>query len=317
MTVLTRNTPDPVHFAGPPQTVLVTGATGFVGHALVPALLAGGHQVIVLTRDPRKAAMEFNGAVRAVGSLSDLAPAEQVDVVINLAGARILGWRWSAARKAELRRSRVALTERVVDWIAKAEHKPRLMISASAIGYYGVQAQAATEALSEASPAQDIFMSQLCQEWEAAAARAREHGVAVACTRFGLVMGKGGALPPMLLPIRLGLGGPMGTGEQRLSWIHLRDLLGAMAHVWSQQDANGAWNFTAPHCPTQKAFAAAAAREAHRPCFMPTPAWPVRLMLGEQADLLLEGQNVAPVRLLATGFSFRYATLESALHDLM
>jgi uncharacterized protein (TIGR01777 family) len=251
--------------------------------------------------------------------MDDLPASDRIDVIINLAGARILGWRWSEARKAELRRSRVALTERLVDWIAKAEHKPRLMISASAIGYYGVQPQASAEALNESSPPQDIFMSRLCQEWEAAAVRAREYGVQVACTRFGLVMGKGGALPPMLMPIRLGVGGRMGTGRQRMSWIHLHDLLRAMAHLWSltPTQADGAWNFTAPESPTQEEFARTAAHLAHRPCFMPTPALPVRLLLGQQADLLLEGQNVAPVRLQATGFSFRYPTMESALRDLM
>jgi uncharacterized protein (TIGR01777 family) len=305
------------NFESPAQTVLVTGGTGFVGRALIPALLASGHRVIVLTRDPRKAAMDFNGAVRAVGSLSELPRNERIDVMINLAGARILGWRWTAKRKAELRRSRVALTGTLVDWIAAADHKPRLMISASAIGYYGIQDPDGAP-LDEAGPPQDIFMSQLCQEWEIAAGRAREFGVPVACTRFGVVYGKGGgALPMMLLPIRLGIGGRMGSGRQRMPWIHLQDLLRAMAHVWSQPDANGAWNFTAPHCPTQAGFAHTAAKEAQRPAFMPTPAWPVKLLLGEQAGLLLEGQNVAPVRLQATGFSFRYPTLGSALHDLM
>lgn len=261
--------------------------------------------------------MDFNGAVRAVGSLSELPRNERIDVMINLAGARILGWRWTAKRKAELRRSRVALTGTLVDWIAAAGHKPRLMISASAIGYYGIQDPDGAP-LDEAGPPQDIFMSQLCQEWETAAGRAREFGVPVACTRFGVVYGKGGgALPMMLLPIRLGIGGRMGSGRQRMPWIHLQDLLRAMAHVWSQPDANGAWNFTAPHCPTQAGFAHTAAKEAQRPAFMPTPAWPVKLLLGEQAGLLLEGQNVAPARLQATGFRFRYPTLGSALHDLM
>jgi uncharacterized protein (TIGR01777 family) len=305
-------------FDGTRQTVLVTGATGFIGHALVPMLRACGHHVIVLSRAPKKAAWEFGGAVRAIGSMAELAHNEIVDVVINLAGARILGWRWSDKRKAELRRSRVALTESVVDWIAKATIKPRLMISASAIGYYGIQPQGSEQVLNEASPPQPIFMSQLCQEWEAAASRAREFGVPVALTRFGVVFGHGGALPSMLLPFRLGLGGRMGSGLQRTSWIHLHDLLRALAHVWHLgPSADGAWNFTAPQHPTQLEFAQGAAAELHRPCLMPTPAWPVRLLLGEQADLLLEGAAIAPSRLLATGFTFRYPTVQEALADLV
>jgi len=305
-------------FDGTRQTVLVTGATGFIGRALVPLLRAGGHHVIVLARDPKKAAWEFNGAVRAVGSMAQLAPTEIIDVVINLAGARILGWRWSDKRKAVLRRSRVALTQGVVDWIAAAPIKPRLVISASAIGYYGISPQGSDQVLNEASPPQPVFMSQLCQEWEAAAGRAREFGVPVALTRFGLVFGRGGALPSMLLPFRLGFGGRLGSGRQRMSWIHLHDLLRAMAHVWHLgAQADGAWNFTAPQQPTQGEFAQAAAVALRRPCAVPTPAWPVRLLLGEQADLLLEGAAIAPARLLAGGFSFRYPTVGEALEDLV
>lgn len=302
---LTARAAPNVRFDGAPQTVLVTGATGFIGHALVPALLDGGHRVIVLSRDPKKAAWEFGGAVRAVASMSNLSPQENIDVVINLAGARILGWRWSARRKAVLRASRIGITKDVVDWIATAARKPRLLINASAIGYYGIQPQA-------------IFMSQLCQEWESAAARAREHGVPVALTRFGVVFGHGGALQPMLLPVRLGFGGRMGTGRQRNSWIHIHDLLGGMAHVWRLgAGADGAWNFTAPEHPAQLQFAQAAAAELHRPCRIPTPAWPVRLLLGEQSALLLEGASVAPTRLLASGFTFRFPTVRQALSDLV
>jgi len=307
-----------VRFEGTPQTVLVTGATGFIGHSLVPVLLASGHRVIVLSREPRKAAWEFGGAVRAVASMRDLAPTENIDVIINLAGARILGWRWSERRKAVLRASRIGVTKTVVDWIASAERKPRLMINASAIGYYGIQPQGSEQVLNEASPPQAIFMSQLCQEWEAAAGRAREFAVPVALTRFGVVFGRGGALQPMLLPFRFGFGGRMGTGQQRNSWIHIHDLLAAMAHVWRQggAQADGVWNFTAPEQPTQLEFAQAAAAELHRPCVMPTPGWPVRLLLGEQSALLLEGAAIAPTRLLASGFTFRFPAVRPALADL-
>jgi uncharacterized protein (TIGR01777 family) len=307
-----------VRFDGAPQTVLVTGATGFIGSSLVPALLASGHRVIVLSRQPRKAAWESGGAVRAVANMGELPAAENIDVVINLAGARILGWRWTERRKAVLRGSRAGLTRDVVDWIAAAVRKPRLMINASAVGYYGIQPQGSAQVLNEASPPQAIFMSQLCQEWEAAAVRAREHGVPVALARFGLVFGRGGALQGMLLPFRLGLGGRLGSGMQRNSWIHLHDLLAALAHVWRLgHHADGAWNFTAPEHPSQLEFSQAAAAQLGRPGVLPTPAWPERLLLGEQSALLLEGAAIAPSRLLASGFSFRFPTLRQALADLL
>ena len=306
-------------FGAPGQTVLVTGATGFVGRQLVAALLADRQHVIALTRDTAHAMRVLGADVRCVADMTALPATTRVDIVVNLAGARILGHRWTAARKAVLRASRVALTARVVDWIAAAHSKPRMMLSASAIGYYGVQALDDGTGLTEESPPQPVFMSQLCQEWEAEAARAAQHGVQVARTRFGLVLGHGGALPAMLMPVKLGVGGRMGSGRQRLSWIHVTDLLRALAWLARRSAAEsveGAWNFTAPEGTTQEQFIRTAAVLLHRPALLPTPAWPVRLLLGEQADLLLEGQNVVPQRLQRAGFVFRYPTVDSALRAL-
>jgi len=311
----------PPVFDLPPAPVLVTGATGFVGGNVVAALLRGGHAVTVLTRNTKQAAWRFDGKVRCIGGMDELADTERIDVVINLAGARILGWRWSEKRKAALRASRIALTERLVAWIARAQVKPKLLLNASAIGYYGIQPQGDATQLDETAPPQAIFMSQLCQEWEAAAHQAEHHGVQVACMRFGLVVGRQGALPMMLMPIRLGVGGPLGGGKQALSWIHVDDIVRGMAHLWRHNSAGinvaGGWNFTAPQIVSQREFSRIAAGVAHRPCFIPTPGWPVRLLLGEQADLLLEGQAVAPRRLQASGFAFRYPAMREALASVM
>ena len=308
----------PVAFDTQPRTVLVTGATGFIGRRLVDALLRDGHDVIVLTRQPKGAAWTFDGRVRCIPAMDALAPSTRVDVIVNLAGARILGPRWTPERQAALRRSRIALTDGIVAWIARAGHKPFLLLSASAIGYYGIQPIGDATALDEAAPPQPVFMSDLCREWEQSARAAARHGVRVECMRFGLVLGRGGALPMMLLPILLGLGGRLGSGRQWLSWIHVDDVVRAMAHRWqaalgTPAGTVGASNFTAPDVVTQLDFSRTAARVWHRPCLVPTPGWPMRLALGEQADLLLEGQRVVPRRLEREGFVFRYPDLAGAL----
>ena len=303
-----------------PEQVLVTGATGFIGQLLVRALLANGKQVTVLTRNPVSAGKLFGGKVRCVAALNILPPQCHFDVIVNLAGARILGARWSAHRKAVLRQSRIGLTQTVIDWIARAPTKPRLLLSASAIGNYGIQAQGDDAGLTESSPGQAIFMSQLCQEWEQAAAQASQFGVAVRLMRFGFVLGKQGSLPLMMLPVRLGLGGALGSGAQWLSWIHVEDILGAMAFLWNRPELAQpvlAFNFTAPQAVHQKQFMQIAANVLHRPCLLTTPALPVRLLLGEQAALLLEGQRVVPAALQALGFEFAYPQLKPALKNLL
>lgn len=311
-----------IHFSDKAEHVLITGATGFIGQQLVHALLADGHQVTALTRNPKKAAWVFEGKVRCIANMKELAPSQRVDVMVNLAGARILGWRWTVARQALLRRSRIGLTQGLVAWIASAEHKPRLLLSASAIGYYGIQAQGDNTVLTEDSPPKAIFMSELCQDWERAAGAAGARGVRVACMRLGLVFGEQGPLPMMLMPFKLGLGGKVGRGDQWLSWIHVRDVLRGMAHIWhtdsvpAMTNAVQVYNFTAPQSVTQEQFGRAAAKALHRPCLLPMPGWPMQLVLGEQADLLLEGQRVAPTRLQAADFSFDYPDLEGALQSV-
>lgn len=313
----------PIHFSDFNESVLVTGATGFIGQKLVAALLADGQQVTVLTRNLKQAAWLFDGQVRCISQMSDLPKTQKIDVIINLAGARILGWRWSSKRKNELRASRIGLTEKVVQWVGNAQHKPRLLISASAIGYYGIQEKNDDRVLTENSPSSSIFMSQLCQDWEAAARLASDYGVCVKCTRFGMVLGHQGALPMMMLPIQLGLGGPLGTGKQWLSWIHIHDLLRGIAHLWqsgSQDNAEPSgsevYNFTAPEAVMQKDFSRIAGQVLHRPSAFPTPGEPMRLALGEQSDLLLEGQRVVPERLRSEGFDFKYPDVRSALESL-
>lgn len=311
-----------IHFSDKAEHVLITGATGFIGQQLVRALLADGHQVTALTRDPKKTAWLFDGKVRCIASMEELASSQRVDVIVNLAGARVLGWRWTAARQATLRRSRIDLTQGLVAWIAAAENKPRLLLSASAIGYYGIQTKGDNTVLNEDSPPQTIFMSELCQDWERAAGAASTNGVRVACMRLGLVFGEQGPLPMMLMPFKLGVGGKMGRGNQWLSWIHVRDVLRGMAHIWhadnvpTRTDPVQAYNFTAPQSVTQEQFSRAASKVLRRPCLLPMPSGPMRLVLGEQADLLLEGQRVAPTRLQAAGFSFEYPDLKGALQSV-
>lgn len=310
-----------IHFGSAVNRVLVAGGTGFIGQLLVRELLADGQDVIVLSRQPRAAAWLFNGRVKCIGGMEELASNYPLNIIINLAGARILGRRWTSAHKQSLLQSRVSLTQTIVDWIARAEHKPELLLTASAIGYYGIQAQGDRTPLTEQSPGQAIFMSQLCREWEEVAGGVSAYGVPVVRLRLGVVLGHRGPLPMMLMPVRLCVGGALGGGRQWLSWIHVRDLLRAIAHLWRLHAGdtaakNSVYNLTAPEVVSQYQFNKTAARLLRRPCIVPTPGWLMRWLLGEQADLLLEGQYVVPQKLLATGFQFKYPKLEDALKDL-
>lgn len=302
-----------------PLHILLTGGTGFLGQALSRALLLQGHRLTLWVRNPEKAEALYGTAVRLVTRLAEVEPNDMPDVLLNFSGEPILGPRWSPQRQQQLHASRSGVTQALVDWVAAAPRKPGLQLSASAIGYYGIQAAGDKTALAEDAPPQPIFMSELCQRWEQTAQGMAAFGVAVACVRLGVVLGLKGALPEMLRPFRFGVGTRMGRGDQMLSWVHLDDVVAGVLHLLAQLPGtlpSGAYNLTAPHPVSQQEFTDTACRVLHRPLALPVPAAVLNLVLGEQASLLTEGQCVVPQRLLADGYHFRFERLEAALQDL-
>ncbi len=298
-----------------PLRLLVTGGTGFIGQALVRGLLDAGHAATVLTRDPTRCERLFGGRARAVSSFAELGPDDAFDAVVNLSGEPVVGPRWSEERKKKLLDSRVGVTRELGAWLSTARHVPAVWVQASAIGYYGVRDPA--EPLTEASRPGGGFMAELCLAWEAAARAAQRPGMRLVVLRFGVVFGAGGgALLPMLMPHRFGLGARIGDGRQALSWIHRDDLLALIARALSDDAMQGAYNAVAPEAVSQARFAATAGAVLHRPVWLRLPAAPLRWVLGEMAELLVDGQRVVPARLQAEGFAFRFPTLDAALRDL-
>jgi conserved hypothetical protein TIGR01777 len=295
-------------FWRPSMEFLITGGSGFIGQALCPRLLEAGHGVTVLSRNPASAAPRLPAAVRLVDSLAAL---DAVDTVVNLAGASLAEGRWSEARKRLLRDSRILTTRRLLDWMRRLERPPATLISGSAIGYYGDRDD---QTLDEDSPPADDFAARLCRDWESAAEAAQGLGVRVCRLRIGVVLDAGGgALAKMLPAFRLGLGGPIGSGRQWMSWIHRRDLVELILWLSDASRGDGAWNGTAPTPVRNADFARSLAHALHRPAWLPAPGALLRLGLGEMAGLLLGGQRVLPRRALDAGFSFRYPDLDSAL----
>ena len=303
-------------FAGlPPQRVLVAGGTGFIGHALVERLLDGGHAVTVLTREPARAAAKFGGRVACVHSADALVSDATFDAVVNLAGAPVVGPRWTEQRKAKLLASRVGVTQALAGWLKRAPSRPAVWVQASAIGFYG--ARDPGEALTENSPAGRGFMAELCTRLEDAMREIADLGMRVVALRLGLVFGRGGgALPALLLPYRFGLGARLGDGRQVMSWVHRDDVIALIARSLGDASMRGAYNAVAPEAVAQADFAAAVGRALHRPVWLRVPAAPIRLLAGEMAQLFVDGQRVVPQRLLDAGYAFRFPTLQAALDDL-
>jgi uncharacterized protein (TIGR01777 family) len=295
--------------------VLVTGATGFIGGHVVRTLRKRGDAIWVWTRDADRALARFGPHVHVVTRLEDIPAGARVDAVVNLAGAPVIGLPWTRTRRQLLIDSRVKTTQAVLDWCATRSQPPRVMVSASAIGFYG---PAEDEWLTEDSPAKEVFQSRLCMEREAAANAAEAQGIRAVNLRIGLVLGNdGGIFPQLARPAKLGLAARIGDGRQWMSWIHIVDLLRIIELVIDEPSLRGPINAVAPAPERQGDFQRALARSLRRPYFMRIPAAALRVTLGEMAQLLVQGQRVAPRRLLNAGYEFRHFTLASALRDLI
>ncbi|WP_043762440.1 TIGR01777 family oxidoreductase [Aeromonas taiwanensis] len=295
--------------------ILITGGTGFIGRRLV-AHLKVAHEVVVLTRQGSAAYELLGHDITLLDSLDRLDHLNDVDIVINLAGEPIAAGRWSDARKQLLCNSRWLLTEQLVDLVKLSSTPPKLLLNASAIGWYGRQDDTPLD--EQCQTPHDEFTHRLCQQWEQLALQARSPQTRVCILRIGLVLGmEGGALPRMLPPYRLGLGGPMGSGSQVMSWIHVQDLVRAMLFLIEHGESDGIFNGTAPQPVSNRQFSQALAATLHRPHLFFVPAPLLRLLMGEAADLLLTGQRVLPARLQQAGFHFTYPALPEALADLL
>lgn len=297
--------------------VVVTGATGFVGRALVEKLLASGHAVTVVSRHANRARQAFGDRVAAVSWDDEPGLTEAVsgaDGIVNLAGENLSAGRWTARRKQAILASRIDATGRIVRAIAQAGHKPGVLVSASAVGYYGPQTE---RICTEADAPADDFLARVCQAWEDEAAAVTECGVRLVILRLGVVLGSGGgALPRMALPFRLFAGGPVGSGRQWVPWVHRDDVIGLIMHALEQPGVHGTLNAVAPEAQTNRTFSRALGRALRRPCWLPVPAFALQLAFGEMSSLLLTGQRVAPEATLASGYTFRFPNLAPALADI-
>jgi uncharacterized protein (TIGR01777 family) len=302
--------------------IVVTGATGFVGTKLVESLHAQGERIVVLARDPQKASRQFTQElfpnVEVIGytpfELGDWANAiSGSDAVINLAGEPLAGVRWTDKRKQDIRNSRILTTKVLVSAISQADVKPQVLISGSAIGYYGTSLD---KTFDEYSYAGDDFLANVCKDWEAAADAVTDLGVRLVKIRTGIVLGLGGAIAKMLPIFQVGGGGKIGTGKQWFSWIHRDDLVALIIYAMKNAQITGTLNGTAPKPVTNEDFTVAFAKAIKRPAFLPVPAAALILLFGEAATVILDGQRVVPHKAEIDKFPFQYPDIDTALNQI-
>ena len=302
--------------------IAVTGATGLVGSRLVEKLNQEGHQILVLTRNPSKAQKTFPASVFSNLEIVQYTPTQSgawqksisgCDGVVNLAGEPI-GERWSSQKKQAIMESRQIGTRKIVEAIAMAESKPQVLVSGSAIGYYGTSE---TKAFEESSPAGNDFLAQVCQKWEAEAQKVTESGVRLVILRIGIVLANGGALGKMIGPFKMFAGGPIGSGRQWFSWIHRDDLVNLIYRAIQNPDMSGVYNATAPNPVRMNQLCQTLGEVMNRPSWLPVPDFVLEVLLGDGAVVVLKGQQVIPAKTKSTGFDYQYADLKPALAQVV
>ncbi|MBD2002971.1 MULTISPECIES: thylakoid membrane protein ThyD [Cyanophyceae] len=297
--------------------VAIAGGTGFVGSRLVERLLAEGHQVLILTRNPASVKPAPNVEVVAYNPQESGAWQQSIsgcDAVVNLAGEPIAEKRWTPEHKKEIINSRKIGTQKIVEAISKANPKPSVLVSASAIGYYGTSETATFE---ESSPSGNDFLAQVCQEWEAEAQKVKDTGTRLVIVRIGIVLAMGGAIGKMIPPFKMFAGGPIGTGKQWFSWIHRDDLVNLILFALQQREVEGVLNATAPNPVRMNEVSQTLGEVLNRPSWLPVPAFALEVLLGDGAQVVLEGQQVLPKRTITQGFDYQYPSLKQALEEFL
>jgi uncharacterized protein (TIGR01777 family) len=295
-------------------SILVTGGSGFIGRHFCEAATQLGMQLCVLTRDPESTARKLPDSVQLVSRLSELSADYAPEVVLNLAGEPLADGRWTHRRKQKFYDSRINTTDSLYDFFANRKTAPKLLISGSAIGYYGPGEQA----VDESGGVVDGFSHQLCRTWENSAKRFESLGCRICYLRTGIVLGEEGALARMLPAFKLGLGGPIGSGKQWMSWIHIEDMVAIILHCINNPEIQGAVNATAPNPVINRDFSATLAAALKRPNYLAMPAIIVKILFGEMGEeLLLQGQRVVPTKMLGSRFEFEYVNLKAALKNIL
>lgn len=295
--------------------IFIAGGTGLIGSALIQSLKEKGYTITVLTRNISKAHQKFGNEVSYLSSLGVISSLDGYQAVINLAGEPIVGKRWSKKRKERLCNSRWDITRRLTELIKLSDSPPEVFISGSAVGYYGAQGD---NILVESSEPRDDFTYRLCRKWEALAVAAKSAETRVCTLRTGVVLSKDGGMLSMLkLPFRVGLGSVMGKGNQYMSWIHIDDMVGAIIYLLENKEARGSFNFTAPNPVTNKRFSNVLSASLHRPRLFRIPEFILKIVMGESATMVIDGQRAIPRHLIDLHYPFKYEKIEDALKELI